>query len=223
MKVLELFAGSRSVGKACEELGYEVYSSDINSFPDIDYVADIRDFDIDKVPFVPDILWASPPCTGFSVACIGRNWVQGEVFTPKTSSAQLGIELLEATLYIINVFKSINPNLIWYIENPRGKMRKAPHWDEIKHIRHTVSYCKYGDSRMKPTDIWTNNLNWQPKPMCKPFKYDYSSNPEGEVIDRHCHHDASPRGTQTGGTQKLKGNHERSKIPHQLCIEILKQ
>jgi len=223
MKVLELFAGSRSVGKACEELGYEVYSSDINSFPDIDYVAEYKEFYIDKVPFVPDILWASPPCTGFSVACIGRNWVQGEVFTPKTPSAQLGIELLEATLYIINVFKSITPNLIWYIENPRGKMRKAPHWDEIKHIRHTVSYCKYGDDRMKPTDIWTNNLNWQPKPMCKPFKYDYSSNPEGEVIDRHCHHDASPRGTQTGGTQKLKGNHERSKIPHQLCIEILKQ
>ena len=163
MKVLELFAGSRSVGKACEELGYEVYSSDINDFPGIDYVTDIRDFDIDKVPFVPDILWASPPCTGFSVACIGRNWVQGEVFTPKTPSAQLGIELLEATLYIINVFKSINPNLIWYIENPRGKMRKAPHWDEIKHIRHTVSYCKYGDDRMKPTDIWTNNLNWQPR------------------------------------------------------------
>ena len=54
MKVLELFAGSRSVGKACEELGYEVYSSDINAFPGIDYVTDIRDFDIDKVPFVPD-------------------------------------------------------------------------------------------------------------------------------------------------------------------------
>ena len=193
MKVLELFAGSRSVGKAREELDYEVYSSDINAFLGIDYVTDIRDFDIDKVPFVPDIIWASPPCTGFSVACIGGNWVQGEVFTPKTPSAQLGIELLEASLYIINVFKSINPNLIWYMENPRGKMRKAPHWDEIKHIRHTVSYCKYGDARMKPTDIWTNNLNWQPKPMCKPFKYDYNSNPEGEVIDRHCHHDASPR------------------------------
>ena len=67
MKVLELFAGSRSVGKACEELGYEVYSSDINDFQGIDYVTDIRDFDIDKVPFVPDIIWASPPCTYFSV------------------------------------------------------------------------------------------------------------------------------------------------------------
>ena len=84
---------------------------------------------------------------------------------------------------------------------PKRQDEKSSHWDEIKHIRHTVSYCKYGDTRMKPTDIWTNNLNWQPKPMCKPFKYDYSSNPEGEVVDRHCHHDASPRGTQNGGTK----------------------
>ena len=45
MKVLELFAGSRSVGKACEESGYEVYSSDINDFQGIDYVTDIRGFD----------------------------------------------------------------------------------------------------------------------------------------------------------------------------------
>jgi len=218
MKVLELFAGSRSVGKACEELDYEVYSSDINAFPDIDYVTDIRDFDIDKVPFVPDIIWASPPCTYFSVASIGKHWNKDH--TPKSDNAMFGVEIVSATLYIINVFKSMNPNLIWYMENPRGKLRKLSVVDGLH--RNTVTYCQYGDTRMKPTDVWTNNLNWKPRPMCKPFKYDYSSNPEGEVIDRHCHHDASPRGTQTGGTQKLKGNHERSKIPHELCIEILK-
>ena len=89
MKVLELFAGSRSIGKACEELGYEVYSSDINDFPGIDYVADIRDFDIDKVPFVPDIIWASPPCTYFSVASIGKHW------NKETQSRIVSMETLE--------------------------------------------------------------------------------------------------------------------------------
>ena len=203
MKVLELFAGSRSVGKACEELGYEVYSSDINDFPGIDYVTDIRNFDIDKVPFVPDILWASPPCTYFSVASIGKHWNKDN--TPKSDNAMIGVEIVSATLYIINVFKSINPNLIWYMENPRGKLRKLSVVDGLH--KNTVTYCQYGDIRMKPTDIWTNNLNWKPRPMCK--------------NGMPCHVSA-PRGSQTG-TQGMKGNYERSKIPHQLCIEILKQ
>jgi hypothetical protein len=56
MKVLELFAGSRSIGKACESLGYEVFSSDITDFGGIDYVVDILDFDVNKVPFNPDII-----------------------------------------------------------------------------------------------------------------------------------------------------------------------
>tara|TARA_R100001463_G_scaffold39767_1_gene84932 strand:+ start:1440 stop:2060 length:621 start_codon:yes stop_codon:yes gene_type:complete len=203
MKVLELFAGSRSVGKACEELDYEVYSSDINAFPGIDYVADIRDFDIDKVPFVPDIIWASPPCTYFSVASIGKHWNKDN--TPKSDNAMFGVEIVSATLYIINVFKSINPNLIWYMENPRGKLRKLSVVDGLH--RNTVTYCQYGDTRMKPTDIWTNNLDWKPRPMCK--------------NGMPCHVSA-PRGSQTG-TQGMKGNYERSKIPHELCVEILKQ
>ena len=72
--------------------------------------------------------------------------------------------------------------------------------------RHTVTYCQYGDTRMKPTDIWTNSKTWQPKAMCK------NGSP--------CH-EAAPRGSSTG-TQGLKGNYERSKIPAKLCDEIMK-
>jgi hypothetical protein len=203
MKVLELFAGSRSIGKVCQELGYKVFSSDLKEFEGIDYATDIRIFDKNMVGFIPDVIWASPPCTGFSVAAIGRNWVKGEPFTPKTDSARLGVELLDATLKLIEHYHKLNPNLIWYFENPRGKMRKSPKLEKL--TRHTVTYCQYGDDRMKPTDIWTNNPNWKPRPMCK----------NGDPC-----HVSAPRGSQTG-TQGLKGNYNRSKIPYELCKEVL--
>ena len=42
MRVLELFAGSRSLGKVAEELGYEVFSVDIKDFDNIDLVKDME-------------------------------------------------------------------------------------------------------------------------------------------------------------------------------------
>ena len=207
MKVLELFAGSRSIGKAAESLGYEVYSSDLNDFEGIDYPIDILEFDITKVPFKPDIIWASPPCTYFSVASIGKHWNKDH--TPKTEQAIFGVKVVSKTIQII---KELNPKY-WYIENPRGKLRKLDFMQPLP--RTTVWYCTYGDKRAKPTDIWTNNLRsvfnpdgWQPRPEC------FNGN-------KNCHHESAPRGSRTG-TQGLKGNYERSKIPNELCLEILK-
>ena len=207
VKVLELFAGSRSIGKAAESLGYEVYSSDLNEFEGIDYAIDILEFDTSKVPFEPDIIWASPPCTYFSVASIGKHWNKDH--TPKTEQAVFGVKVVNKTIQII---KELNPKY-WYIENPRGKLRKLDFMQPLP--RTTVWYCTYGDKRAKPTDIWTNNLRsvfnpngWQPRPEC------FNGN-------KNCHHESAPRGSRTG-TQGLKGNYERSKIPNELCLEILK-
>ena len=96
MKILELFAGSRSIGNAAESLGYEVFSSDINNFDKINYVVDILDFDINKVPFKPDFIWASPPCTYFSVASIGKHWNKDH--TPKSENALLGLKIIKKTV-----------------------------------------------------------------------------------------------------------------------------
>lgn len=71
--------------------------------------------------------------------------------------------------------------------------------------RYTVTYCQYGDKRMKPTDIWTNHPNPKFKPPCK----------NGD----RCHEPA-PRGSSTG-TQSLKNRIEKAKIPNELCEHIV--
>jgi site-specific DNA-cytosine methylase len=206
LKVLELFAGSRSVGKVADKLGHEVFSSDINDFEGIDYACNILHFDYDKLPFKPDVIWASPPCTTYSVAAIYRHRPTGKPISPE---AELGDAIVKKTLEII---KRLKPKH-WFIENPRGMLRKQEFMAGLP--RATVWYCRYGDSRAKPTDIWSNNIRsllnpegWQPRPECK----------NG---NKQCHHQPSPRGSVTG-TQGLKGNYNRSIIPEPLCLEILK-
>ena len=220
-KILELFAGSRSIGRAAEALGFEVFSTDIKAFQDIDYVTDILEIDLSKIPFVPDCIWGSPLCTGFSIASIGKNWTGGKkAYIPKSKNAHLSIALSKKNIEIIEHFLKLNPNLIYFMENPRGMMR---HMGYVKKFlertggqRHTIWYCKYGDDRGKPTDIFTNSKTWIPREVCKNYQYDK----DGNVIDRHCHHQEARRGAKTG-TQGRKNNHERSKIPWELCVTAM--
>ena len=210
MKVLELFAGSRSFSKVAEKYGFETYTTDFKPFDKIDQVCDIFDFDSYKMGKdfgIPDVIWASPPCTTFSVASIGYHWKGGnQAYIPKTEQAELGIKIVEKTWTIIKAAKGINPNLIFIIENPRGLLRKL---DLIPNNPKTAWYCQYYDgegvNRAKPTDIWTN-LDWSPK-TCK------NGNP-------NCSHEKSPRGSRTG-TQGLKNAYERSKVPDKLCEDII--
>ena len=74
----------------------------------------------------------------------------------------------------------------------------------LENNRQTITYCQYGDNRMKPTDIWTNS-NWKGKRCYNNMK---------------CHVSA-PRGSKTG-TQGLKNKIERGKIPEKLFEEIYK-
>jgi site-specific DNA-cytosine methylase len=204
IKVLELFAGSRSIGKVADELGYEVFSVDINNFEGIDLVKDIEFLTKDDIPFVPDVIWASPPCTTYSIAAIGHHRDMGK---PKTDFASKSDRLVLNTLRLIKEY-----DCKYFIENPRGYLRKMDFMLGIP--KTTVWYCTYGDIRAKPTDIWSNHIyslfnenGWKPRPMC------FNGNTK-------CQHQPSPRGSRTG-TQGMKNNYERSKVPYELCKEIL--
>lgn len=202
MKVLELFAGSRSVGKIAQSMGHEVFSVDWEKYPGIDLSMDIEDLQLTHIPFTPDVIWASPDCTTYTIAAISthRNGTK-----PKTEYAAKCDRVNEHMMKLIQHWKYLNPELKFFIENPRGMMRKMP-WI-YPFARRTVWYCQYGDDRAKPTDIFTNDYSWIPRPVC------HNGN-------TNCHHEPAPRGSKTG-TQGRKGSYERSRIPEQLCREIL--
>jgi len=203
MKILELFAGSRSLGKAAESLGHTVFSVDWKPYENIDLSIDIENLQLSDIPFVPDFIWASPDCTTYTIAAISthRNGIE-----PKTDYAIKCDRVNQHFINLINESLKLNPSLVFFIENPRGMLRKMPFMQTFN--RHTVWYCKYGDERAKPTDIWTNSKKWVPRPVC------HNGNKE-------CHHSPAPRGSRTG-TQGRKNSFTRSKIPNELCLEILK-
>jgi len=213
MKVLELYAGSRSIGKAAEALGHEVFSIDIKPFKDIDLVIDIEFLTPEKIPFRPDMIWASPPCTTYSVCGLRYHRNMG---IPTSQFAEKSDRLVLNTLKLIRYF-----NCIYYIENPRGYLRKMNFMKLLPKV--TVWYCKYGDNVAKPTDIWSNNIRSIFNPN------GWSSRPECFNGNQKCHHDKQPRKYAAKKLNKVLGkgiqgranNYERSKIPIELCIEII--
>lgn len=209
MKVLELFAGTRSIGKKFESKEHQVYSVEWNEeFENIDWNVDIGTISMNDVTErfgIPDVIWCSPDCTSYSVAGISHHRRKEEDgnLRPISEYAQFCDEVNKNVIKLIDDFLKVNPNLIYFIENPRGGMRKMNFIKDKP--RYTIGYCSYGDTRQKPTDIWTNHPNPKFKPLCKPGS--------------PCHV-AAPRGSRTG-TQGLKGSKERSVIPSMLCEHIV--
>lgn len=73
MKVLELFAGTRSIGKAFERRGHEVFSVDYDrSLPDMSLYGDVYALTVDDIIRLcdgkPDVVWMSPDCATYSMA-----------------------------------------------------------------------------------------------------------------------------------------------------------
>lgn len=205
MKILEMFCGTKSISNAFKERGHQVFTVDWEKNFEPDLVADIGKLTADDViklcGGVPDVIWASPDCTSYSIAAISHHRTRepdGNL-KPKSEYAKFCDKVNKHVLDLINELKP----KYYFIENPRGGLRKM---DFMKGLyRYTVTYCQYGDFRQKPTDLWTNHPNPQFKPMCK--------------RGGKCH-ESAPRGSKTG-TQGLKGSKERSRIPELLCKHIV--
>lgn len=204
MLILDLFAGTGSSTQAFEDAGHRVVKVELDKRFDADLHANVQDLTVEQLlelcGGVPDFVWASPPCTAFSVASISTHWTGGwRAYEPKTELARTSILLVQHTIDLIRGLGAP----YWLMENPRGVLRKMAAVADLP--RKTVTYCQYGDERMKPTDLWGSMpATWAPKPMCK----------NGQPC-----HVAAPRGAKTG-TQGRKGSKERSMVPYGLSQEI---
>lgn len=198
MIIYDFFSGTGSATKAFRDAGHTVIRVEL----DEDFAADERDilkltaYDLIRKYGKPDFIWASPPCQTFSVASIGKHW-------PNHQPSREALQAIELVRHTRNLIEQLNPALGFLIENPRGLLRKQNVMNGLN--RQTITYCSYGESRMKPTDLFGTVKNWQPRAACK----------NGDSC-----HEAAPRGSRTG-TQGIKGAKTRSMIPYDLGLELV--
>ena len=206
MKVLELFAGNGVISNAFRERGHEAYTVDWNDSLSLSLCADISKLQKEDVLDLcgghPDIIWASPDCTTYSVAGIGNHRRMNPYTYELEPISEYATFCDGCNKHLIDLIHDLHPTY-FFIENPRGGLRTMPFMVGIP--RYTVTYCQYGEERMKPTDIWTNHPNPRFMPPCK----------NGDSC-----HVRTPRHSRVG-TQALRNPLERAKIPELLCNHIV--
>ena len=177
-RLLELFSGTGSVGKWARAHGYEVVSLDILPKAGADFTCDIMDFDYRQ--FAPghfDIVWASPPCTMYSIART----------TGPPRDIPAANEVVQRTLDII---KYLSPTY-FYLENPdTGLLKHQPMMANLTYV--VLDYCMHseapeGDKRLGPevylyrkrTRFYTNKTSVLLKPnvLCSGACHGILANP----------------------------------------------
>ena len=163
MNVLELFSGTKSVGKCCEKLGWNCVSVDLDPKFNPTHNIDIMSFDYEQYPKdYFNIVWGSPPCVEYSnlQSCwLGRKKKDGKIYTREIMEKNMN-EADKLVLKTLEIIKYFNPYL-WFLENPQtGKLKNREIMKDIPF--YDVSYCMYSDwGYEKKTRIWTNKKDFK--------------------------------------------------------------
>jgi hypothetical protein len=164
-RILELFCGTKSVGKVFETAGYEVISLDYNKKFNATHTEDILKWDYTQYsPDYFDVIWASPDCTTWSLATGGKYRTKASIYglnNQYQEKATLGNNMVLRVIEILKYFKC----KAWFIENPRGLMKWFPPLQQF--ITETganmnfVYYANYNNWGFpKQTNIWSNLTLW---------------------------------------------------------------
>lgn len=141
--MLDLFCGTKSMSKAFEAAGWEVYTVDWNKDFNPTLQADIGSLTAEDIielcGGVPDVIWASPDCTSYSIAAIRyhrkKNLITEEL-EPVSEYAQFCDKV---NSHIIDVVVNELKPKYYFFENPRGGFRKMGFVKDLP--RYTVTYC----------------------------------------------------------------------------------
>jgi len=216
-RLLELFCGTKSVGKIFEADGYEVVSLDYNPEFDATHTADILTWDYKQYPSdYFDVIWASPDCTTWSLATGGKYRSKIEIYGKQNERYEKSVIGNKMVCRVIEILKYFKPKS-WFIENPRGLMCHFPPLidfiKETEAVRTLVYYGNYNNWGFpKPTHIWSNHKLWDNETMPE-FSADQY------VLKFHRGNNAMKRFYNTFYKANAK---DRSKIPPDL-IKRLKE
>ena len=160
LNALELFCGEGIVTQAFSKREFNVRSIDVDPDSYAMMVLDILKAKYEDIGFVPDFIWASPPCTTCSYLAGGKHRNAKEGQFEKTQTAHDHNLLFAQMICIMRWVKSKNPHLIVVIENPQAQMQKLPMMLEFEKsfglFKATVDYCAFERPDKKPTNLWTN-------------------------------------------------------------------
>jgi len=208
--LLELFSGTKSVGRVFDQHGWDVVSVDLLPRFEPTICKDVLDLTLeDIVAKLPkrrqtvDLIWASPTCTQYS---------QSRRTGPPRDL--IGSDkLVQKVLDLVAHF-----DVPFFMENPYTGLLKSR--DVVKGIPfRIVDYCQYADESFlgryrKRTAIWTNT-DWVPKrALCNPRTCHFCS--DGRKHD----HKAEDRGCSLSG-QKRSRKQQLYKIPPALVEELV--
>tara|TARA_R110002124_G_C8811557_1_gene503229 strand:+ start:164 stop:826 length:663 start_codon:yes stop_codon:yes gene_type:complete len=178
MRLLELFCGTKSVGKVAEKEGYEVISLDFEARFNATHTIDIFDWDYKQYPVgYFDVIWASPDCRTWSLATGGKYRTKKNIYgldNKYQEEATMGCNMIRKCIEILKYFQPDK----WFIENPRALLQYFPDMcdfiDEYNAYLNLVYYGNYGHGCPKATNIWSNMPLWknEKKPIMSEDTYD---------------------------------------------------
>lgn len=164
-RILELFCGTKSVGKIFEAAGYEVVSLDYNKKFNATYTEDILTWDYKQFPTgYFNVIWASPDCVTWSFASSGKYRTKSNIWglnNEHQDKTTLGNNMI---LRVIEILKYFQPNY-WFIENPKALLQHFPPLQQfIEDMGANMNFVYYANYNNwgfpKPTNIWSNLPLW---------------------------------------------------------------